>query len=683
MELNFPEVFAYLDGLISQKIKKENILKSTEFKFFCITPEEVEKYLKSSNFDTKQTFISKQCLPGLDILGKLFHFSELEKQILLIVLAPEIDVKYERIYAYLQDDLTRKYPTISLISFLLCKDEVERLRILPYFLPHSPLFKFRLLRFVGNSTETSWLSCPLRLEESVRNFILGYYSLDNQLKTFAQLLFPVSKKRESSVKIKNLLNVINTGIEKRKKFFFYIYGPYGSGRKNFALDLAQAIGYNLLEVNTSYIMDSSAKLEELLSIIFREALLSGSLVYFNHFETLYTHEKSHFYESIFFKILKDFTWFVFCAGDKPWQPQYLPKDFLFLTTSFSYPDYPTSCKFWEDGLKDLISNQTKETAQILSGIFKFTQEEISQIVQLLKAYKIISGKINKKTIYEICHQKVSHKLNHLAQRLRLSYKLEDIILPQDRLNQLKEIISFCRHRYQVFEKWGFKKKFPTQGVYVLFIGAPGTGKTMAAEIIAHELGLNLYRIDLSRIISKYIGETEKNLAKIFDAAEGAGIILFFDEADALFGKRTDVKDAHDRYANIEVSYLLQRIEEYNGIVILASNFHRNIDEAFMRRMQFVVEFPFPDEKMREKIWKKVFPEEVPLAKNIDFEFLAKNFKLSGGNIKNAALAGAFLAAENSGQITMEHLLQGIKREYQKMGKNFKLEGIKCCLKNKL
>ena len=676
MELNFHEALAYLDGLISQKIEKENILKSTEFKFFCITPEEVERYLKSSNFDTKQTFISKQCLPGLDILGKLFHLSELEKQILLIVLAPEIDVKYERIYAYLQDDLTRKYPTISLISFLLCKDEAERLRILPYFLPHSPLFKFRLLRFVGNFTETSWLSCPLRLEESVRNFILGYYSLDNRLKTFAQLLFPVSKKRESSIKIKNLLNAINTGIEKRKKFFLYIYGPYGSGRKNFALDLAQAIGYNLLEVNTEYIIDSPAKLEELLSIIFREALLSGSLVYFNHFETLYTHEKFHFYESIFFKILKDFTWFVFCAGDKPWQPQYLPKDFLFLTTSFSYPDYPTSCKFWEDGLKDLILDQTKETAQILSGIFKFTQEEINQIVQLLKAYKITNGKINKKTIYEICHQRVSHKLNHLAQRLRLSYKLEDIVLPQDRLNQLKEIISFCRHRYQVFEKWGFKKKFPTQGIYVLFIGAPGTGKTMAAGIIAHELGLNLYRIDLSRIISKYIGETEKNLAKIFDAAEGSGVILFFDEADALFGKRTDVKDAHDRYANIEVSYLLQRIEEYNGIVILASNFHRNIDEAFVRRMHFIVEFPFPDEKMRQEIWKKIFPKETPLNEDIDFAFLAKEFKLSGANIRNAALAAAFYASEDNGKITIEHIMKGIKRELQKMGKTFQSSNFK-------
>jgi len=198
---------------------------------------------------------------------------------------------------------------------------------------------------------------------------------------------------------------------------------------------------------------------------------------------------------------------------------------------------------------------------------------------------------------------------------------------------------------------------------------------MAAGIIAHELELDLYRIELSRIVSKYIGETEKNLAQIFDAAEGAGVILFFDEADALFGKRTEVKDAHDRYANIEVSYLLQRIEEYNGLVILASNFRRNIDEAFLRRMHFIVEFPFPDEKMRKEIWKKVFPEEAPLAKNIDFGFLAKNFKLSGGNIRNVALAGAFWATENSGQITMEHLLQGVKREYQKMGKSFRLEGI--------
>jgi len=194
---------------------------------------------------------------------------------------------------------------------------------------------------------------------------------------------------------------------------------------------------------------------------------------------------------------------------------------------------------------------------------------------------------------------------------------------------------------------------------------------MAASILANEMGLDLYRIELSQVVSKYIGETEKNLSRIFEAAEGSGVMLFFDEADAIFGKRTVVKDAHDRYANIEVSYLLQKIEEYDGPVVLASNFRKNIDEAFVRRLRFIVEFPFPDETIREMIWKKVFPDKSPLEKEIDFAFLAKNFRLSGANIRNIALFAAFFAAEDGGTIAMKHIIRGIKRELQKEGKTYK------------
>src|SRR5207247_6142077 len=223
----------------------------------------------------------------------------------------------------------------------------------------------------------------------------------------------------------------------------------------------------------------------------------------------------------------------------------------------------------------------------------------------------------------------------------------------------------------VHADWGFERKLPLgRGINALFSGPPGTGKTMAAQVIASEFQLDLYQIDLSQVVSKYIGETEKNLRKVFDEADASQAILFFDEADALFGKRSEVKDAHDRYANIEVGYLLQRMEEYEGIAILATNLRQNVDEAFVRRLRFIVEFPFPDEEHRRRIWEVTFPREAPLADDVDVAALARDLKLAGGNIKNIALAAAFGAATDGGGIGMSHLLRAARREYQKIGRSW-------------
>jgi SpoVK/Ycf46/Vps4 family AAA+-type ATPase len=207
-----------------------------------------------------------------------------------------------------------------------------------------------------------------------------------------------------------------------------------------------------------------------------------------------------------------------------------------------------------------------------------------------------------------------------------------------------------------------------KGINVLFAGQSGTGKTMAAEIIAADLGLELYKIDLSSMVSKYIGETEKNLDRVFSAAREANAILFFDEADALFGKRSEVKDAHDRYANIEVGYLLQKMEEYDGVVILATNLRKNMDEAFVRRLHVAIDFPFPEEEDRLRIWRKAYPAEAPLDADVDLAFLARQFKLAGGNIRNIALLSAFLAAEDGAAIGMRQIVRAVRREYQKLGK---------------
>ena len=268
-----------------------------------------------------------------------------------------------------------------------------------------------------------------------------------------------------------------------------------------------------------------------------------------------------------------------------------------------------------------------------------------------------------------CRQQSSRTLDGLAVRLALRRGWDDLILPADRVAHLRDICAQVCYRYQVLGRWGFGARLGHgTGLSVLFSGPPGTGKTMAAEVVAGDVDLDLYKVDLSGVVSKYIGETEKNLARIFAEAGTSNAILFFDEADALFGKRTEVSDAHDRYANIETSYLLQKMEEYDGAVILATNLRQNLDEAFVRRIRFVVEFPFPEADSRARIWRTLLPAQVPVSPDVDFALLAREYPVAGGSIKNIVLNAAFLAAADGGVIGSRHILRGTRREFEKIGK---------------
>ena len=239
----------------------------------------------------------------------------------------------------------------------------------------------------------------------------------------------------------------------------------------------------------------------------------------------------------------------------------------------------------------------------------------------------------------------------------------------DRLQLLQSVIDRMRHGDQVYREWGYPT-IPSRGVVALFAGPPGTGKTLAAEIIAGSLGLDLFKLDLSSVVSKYIGETEQNLEQIFDAAAAGNAVLFFDEADSLFGKRSEVKDARDRYANIEVSYLLQRLEAHDGLIVLATNREKDIDEAFMRRIHVRIEMSLPAPEERLRLWKQSFPASAPLAKDIDFDLLAAKFEIAGGSIRNVATTAAFIAAANGSKITMQAVVTGLAREYRKLGRLF-------------
>ena len=259
------------------------------------------------------------------------------------------------------------------------------------------------------------------------------------------------------------------------------------------------------------------------------------------------------------------------------------------------------------------------------------------------------------------------RLDQLATRLRPRRMWHDLVLPEDDLDHLRELVSRYRHRSIVHDDWGFTP-VPSAGLVAMFSGPSGTGKTLSAEVIASDLGLDLFTVSVDRLVSKYIGETEQNLEAVFTAAEGAEIVLFFDEADAIFGKRSEVSDARDRYANLEVSYLLQRLERYDGLVVLATNFGQNIDQAFLRRIDVSVEFALPNADDRLRLWRTCLPDRAPVAAGVDLEALADAFDLTGGSIRKSALQAAFLAAEPGSAIDDDLLRQAIRREYQKLGR---------------
>jgi SpoVK/Ycf46/Vps4 family AAA+-type ATPase len=305
---------------------------------------------------------------------------------------------------------------------------------------------------------------------------------------------------------------------------------------------------------------------------------------------------------------------------------------------------------------------------VLTSHFDFGLETIrASSVQAREGFVRESERAPAHVLWDACRIQGRTRLDELAQHIEPRAAWADLVLPEHQLRSLREIATHVRRRSKVYEAWGFASKGTRGlGISALFTGASGTGKTMAAEVLASELKLDLYRIDLSQVVSKYIGETEKNLRRVFDAAEESGAVLLFDEADALFGKRSEVKDSHDRYANIEVSYLLQRMEEYRGLAVLTTNLKTALDKAFLRRLRFVVQFPFPDAQARARIWEKIFPPDTP-TENLDAGKLAR-LSVAGGNIRNIALNAAFLAADEDAPVTMAHLLRAARGEYEKLEK---------------
>lgn len=305
------------------------------------------------------------------------------------------------------------------------------------------------------------------------------------------------------------------------------------------------------------------------------------------------------------------------------------------------------------------------------GRYDFLPGKMKDILELARSYALADGRdcITARNLRLAVLRSGGHSLRRYAKKVQCTYTMDDLILPEMQKEKLMHICGRVKNRKFVYEEWGFQEKSAYgNGVSMIFAGSPGTGKTMAAQVIAAELGMELYRVELPAVVDKYIGETEKKLNRIFEEAAHSTAILFFDEADVLFGKRTEIKDSNDKYSNMEIAFLLQKMEEYEGVSILATNYLQNFDGAFRRRISEIIDFPIPDEESREKMWRTMLPGRLPVSQEIDYPFLAKQFQVTGSMIKSALIYGAFLAAESRKPLGMEEILKGIGHELEKSGR---------------
>lgn len=598
---------------------------------------------------------------NLHKLQKRLQLSTLEFNIILILFAPEIDSKYERIYAYIQDNINLNYPTVQLLILLLAKTDDEKQTIYEYFTKSSKLNLLKLIEFPNNNTDELLFKQTLRLAASTRNYLLGDNYLEGTLKEYCQTIEPQQAVKNKNLKLEKY---IESGIENSESYFINIYGLGEKNRKKEITKVASYFNHGLLYINTKELMEKEKNLTSTIPYLVRDALLTGTLLYFESFESYLFSEENN--ESKLFRQLEQLSWLTFFSTTKKWNPKEIRKtvNFYAFETKQNYPFLAHD--HWLDAISQFDTQLAIELAPLLSTTFKFSEDEIDNVSQTLHTESRIGKTINKERILRVCRSRISNNLNQFAQHIVSSNDFNDLVLPQEQQEELQNIMTHYKYQNKVFQEWGYEQFFQSRGISLLFSGSSGTGKTMTASVLANTLGLELFKIDLSQMVSKYIGETEKHLSKLFSMAKESGVILFFDEADSIFGKRSEVQDAHDRYANIEVSYLLQKIEEYDGIVILASNFKENIDEAFLRRLRFVIEFPTPDASQRKVLWEKLFPLKL-LEESIDFTLLAKHFKLSGANIRNIALYSAFEAAGESSKINMHHIIKALESELKKNG----------------
>lgn len=613
-------------------------------------------------------------------LARAFDLDQFDLDALVVALAPELDLRYQRLYAFLQDDVTRHRATPDLILTLLCESADERATRRVHFGARASLLRHGLLRpsDSGERNQATLLARPLEVDEQIVAFVLGQDLIDHRLADWCTLTpagrFDGADPADvlGAERTAELRHLMTEARRLARPLRVWLYGAAGVGKRTAASTLGVECASSALSLDVSHIIGRTDA-HSLLRLAIRTALVLDAV--------LIVHDSALLTGAMRDLLLEHPGVSVLCAS-APASLEWRASDVLVVQCGL--PDARGRNSIWRRALARCGAAASDSTVAALASRFRMSPLQICAAVSdaTLTAQRRAGSpagravrdasapiRIDVSTLFAASRAQCGIELESLAQRDTPKHRWEDLVLPDDALRQLHEICSRVEHRDLVVERWGYGRRLTHGGgVNALFMGASGTGKTMAAEVLASSLGLDLFRVDLAGIVSKYIGETEKNLDRVFSAAEHANGIVFFDEADALFGKRSEVNDSHDRYANIEVSYLLQKMERFDGLAILATNLRGNLDEAFIRRLAFSVHFPFPEAAERERIWRGIWPADAPVAPELDFRLLARQFALTGGHIRNIALAAAYLAAQRGGRVEISDVVHATRREYEKLGK---------------
>ena len=621
--------------------------------------------------------------PALEAVREAFGLSPFERAVLLLCAGVELAGDFPALCARAHGDPQRTHATLALAVAALPGAHWSALS------PEAPLRRWRLVE-VGPGTALT--QSPLRADERVLHYLAGVGHSDERL---SGLVSPAPPLREMSPSQWALARRVaatwsRAAADAGGLPAIQLIGRDPAARRDVASAACSLLGLGLGITPAGALPTAPAELEQLARVWEREAALEPAALLLDRGE----HDAPEpAREAVMELVLERLRGPLLLAGREPRGAPHRPG----VTVEVEPPTLPEQRESWRDALGDDAPAQEARIEAIVSQFRLGPQAVRAACAAALGRVDAESGEEEEdeddrladddddassddrdrssedrdrerrlgEALWDACRVQARARLDDLAQRIESRAGWDDLVLPAHQRRMLQDLAAQVRHRSQVYERWGFASRSKRGlGIAALFAGESGTGKTLAAEVVARELRLDLFRVDLAGLISKYIGETEKNLRRVFDAAEEGGAVLLFDEADAVFGKRSEVKDSHDRHANVEVSYLLQRMEAYPGLAVLTTNLKDALDTAFLRRIRFIVNFPFPDAAQRAEIWRRVFPRQTP-TQGLKYEELAK-LNVSGGNIRNIALNAAFYAADEGSPVRMPHLLRAARAEYEKL-----------------
>jgi ATPase family associated with various cellular activities (AAA) len=582
--------------------------------------------------------------PALHILSHALGLNAFEAAMLFISAASEFDSEMPALFAKANNNAAKTFPTFGLGLAMLKNSSWDAMS------PERPLRHWRLIEISQPGVQALTASA-IKADERICNYIKGLNYLDDRVFAVVEAIAREDGALAPSqtAVAESIAQTMQSGLPLP---LFQLIGPDSPSKLAVATAAADALGLTIYRITASQIPTGQPDLETFIRLWQRETALLPVALYVD----CQTEERGSTAMKQAERLVSH------CGGMIFWDLHEAFSD-LNVPTEILDVDKPLPAEqaaAWHHGF-----NYGQPTlAEKLAANFNFNFASIKRIAASASRSTATSKDVETKA-WQACLNLSRPALDKLGQAIDVKADWDSLVLPAQEANQLQQVVAQVRGRKRVYDDWGFRNRLNRGlGISVLFAGDSGTGKTMAAEVIAKDLGLLLYRIDLSGVVNKYIGETEKNLRRVFDAAEEGGIILFFDEADALFGARSEVKDAHDRYANIEVNYLLQRIESFSGLAILASNMKKALDQAFLRRLRFIVNFPHPGLAERETMWAKAFPRETPV-KDLDFARLSK-LNFTGGSIANVALSAAFRAAHDKSPVTMAIVMEAARMEFRKL-----------------